>query len=160
MNLHNPSLSPVAARVRRSLHRVPSVFHWAALPAMALAAVLGASPALAQTTPPAGLALPPTPTTRILAIGHLTAKANPASMRPVMADEVRETVRLYLRGKIAEWYVRKDGPGVVFLLDLADPAEAHALLEHLPLGQAGLMEFDLIPLGPLSPLGLLTGDSR
>lgn len=33
--------------------------------------------------------------------------------------------------------------------------EAHALLEALPLGKAKLMEFDLIPLGPLSPLNVL-----
>jgi hypothetical protein len=32
---------------------------------------------------------------------------------------------------------------------------AHALLEKLPLGQAGLMEFQLTPLGPMSPLGSL-----
>jgi hypothetical protein len=27
----------------------------------------------------------------------------------------------------------------------------------LPLGQAGMMNFQLIPLGPLKPLGLLLG---
>jgi hypothetical protein len=37
--------------------------------------------------------------------------------------------------------------------------EAHTLLEQLPLGRAKLMEFELMPLGPLSPLRVLLGDS-
>jgi hypothetical protein len=40
-------------------------------------------------------------------------------------------------------------------MNVTDPAEAHRLLEALPLGQAEMMTFDLIPMGPLWPLGLL-----
>jgi hypothetical protein len=76
-------------------------------------------------------------------------------MRGVMPAEVRDTLQLYLAGKIADWYVRKDVSGVVFVLDVRSTAEAQALLDALPLGTAGLMAFDLIPLGPLAPLGLL-----
>ena len=72
-----------------------------------------------------------------------------------MPSEVRETVKLYLGGKIDQWYVRQDKPGVVFLLNVTTVAEAHALLESLPLGVQKLMEFDLVPLGPLTPLSLL-----
>ena len=115
---------------------------------------LGAGAAMAQ---PAPLAMPVTPTTRILAIGHLTAAATPEAMKAAMPQEVRDTVRLYLSGRIEQWYGRKDRPGVVFIIDSADPAEARALLEALPLGRRGLMDFDLIPLGPLAPLGLLLG---
>lgn len=100
--------------------------------------------------------LPAAPTTKVLAIGHLTAAAMaPGAMKPVMPSEVRATVQLYLGGKIDQWYVRQDKPGVVFLMNVATVAEAHALLETLPLGVRGLMEFDLIPLGPLTPLSML-----
>jgi hypothetical protein len=75
-----------------------------------------------------------------------------------MQKEVRDTVRLYLSGKLDQWFVRRDQSGVVFLLNVTSVEEAHALLEKLPLGEAKLMEFDLIPLGPLSPLGLLLQD--
>ena len=34
---------------------------------------------------------------------------------------------------------------------------AHEMLEKLPLGQAHLMTFELIPLGPLNPLRELQG---
>jgi hypothetical protein len=49
----------------------------------------------------------------------------------------------------------QDGLGVVFILNVSSVEEAHSMLEALPLGQAKLMTFELIPLGPLSPLALL-----
>jgi muconolactone delta-isomerase len=79
--------------------------------------------------------------------------------RAIMPREVPATVRLYLDGKIDQWWVREDGQGVVFLMNVGSVEEARTLLEKLPLGQAKLMTFDLIPLGPLSPLRLLLRDS-
>jgi hypothetical protein len=95
------------------------------------------------------------PTTKLLAIGSFTAKAKPNVQKPILPSEVRETVRLYLDGKIDQWYLKEDHSRVVFVMNLTDPQEARALLDKLPLGQAGLMEFQLIPLGPISPLRLL-----
>ena len=40
-------------------------------------------------------------------------------------------------------------------MNVASVEEARALLATLPFGQAKLMEFDLMKLGPLSPLHLL-----
>lgn len=95
------------------------------------------------------------PITRVLAIGHVTSGTTREKVTPVMQQEVRDTVRLYLSGKIDQWFVRRDQNGVVFLMNVSSVDEARTLLEKLPLGEAKLMEFDLIPLGPLSPLGLL-----
>jgi hypothetical protein len=115
---------------------------------------LCASNAVFGQTPPAA-ALAQGPTTRVLAIGHLVVGVTPDKIMPVMPQEVRDTVRLYLAGKLDQWFVRRDQRGVVFLLNVGNVAEARELLEKLPLGQAKLMEFDLIPLGPLTPLSLL-----
>lgn len=104
--------------------------------------------ALAQSSP-----LPAVPTTKILAIGHIVPAAKDRTS--IMPSEVRETVKLYLAGKIDSWYVRRDQPGVVFLMNVSTVKEAHDLLEALPLGKAGIMEFELIPIGPLSPLNYL-----
>jgi hypothetical protein len=97
-------------------------------------------------------------TTKVLAIGSWTAKATPETIPKVMPSEARDTMRLMLAGKIDQWYAKNDGSGAVFLMNVTDPAEAHALLEKLPLGQAGMMTFQLIPLGPLWPLGLMLGE--
>ena len=75
-----------------------------------------------------------------------------------MPSEARDTMRLQLAGKIDQWFAKNDGSGAVFLMNVTDPAEAHALLEKLPLGQANMMTFQLIPMGRLWPLGLLLGE--
>jgi hypothetical protein len=95
------------------------------------------------------------PTTKVLAIGKFTAKARPTTWRPYLDAEVRQTVELYLGGKIEQWWVRPDQTGVVFLFDADNAKDVQTMLDALPLGRAGLMEFELIPLGPLSPLRLL-----
>jgi hypothetical protein len=95
------------------------------------------------------------PTTRILAIGRWTPKATATEVAHLLPTEVRDTVRLYLDGIIDQWFIQQDNSGVVFLLNVTDADKAHGLLEKLPLGQAGLMEFQLMPLGPISALGLL-----
>ncbi|AJA65243.1 MULTISPECIES: hypothetical protein [Bradyrhizobium] len=102
---------------------------------------------------------PPTPTTRILAIGTVNPGADVAAARAVLPMEVRETVKLYLDGKIDQWYSLQNRAGVAFILNVTDIAAAHDMLEKLPLGQAHLMSFELIPLGPLNPLRQLQGMS-
>ena len=102
---------------------------------------------------------PSTPATRILAIGTITPGADLATVRSMLPVEVRETVKLYLDGKIDQWFSLQDRNGVVFLLNLTDTDAAAAMLEKLPLGQAHLMRFELIRLGPLNPLRQLPGMS-
>jgi hypothetical protein len=107
-------------------------------------------PAFGQTQSPS----PPTPATRILAVGTINPGVDPAAARAILPAEVRETAKLYLDGKIDQWYsLQGQGrPGVVFILNVTDVNAAKAMLEELPLGQAHLMTFELTPLGPLNPL--------
>jgi hypothetical protein len=108
---------------------------------------------VAQAPAPAQ-ALSPT-TTGVMAI--LTVKAGVAreQVMAIMPAEIRETVQLYLNGKIREWYSRSDGRGGVFLLDTKDIAEAEAIMESLPLAKANLLDHEYIAVGPLMPLRLL-----
>lgn len=99
----------------------------------------------------------PTPTTRILAIGTVNPGVDPAAVRAILPKEVNETVNLYLEGKIDQWFSLQGRSGVAFILNVTDPDVAHAMLEKLPLGQAHLMSFELIPLAPLNPLRQLQG---
>jgi hypothetical protein len=102
-------------------------------------------------------AAPPTPTTRILAIGTINQGVDPAAARAILPTEVRETVKLYLDGKIDQWFSLQGRGGVAFILNLTDLVAAREMLEKLPLGQAHLMTFELIPLAPLNPLRQLQG---
>ena len=94
-------------------------------------------------------------TTGVIVI--LTAKAGVTreQVMALMPAEIRETVQLYLNGKIREWYSRGDGRGAVFLLDTKDVAEAHTIMEGLPLAKQNLMDHEYIAVGPLLPLRLL-----
>jgi hypothetical protein len=98
-------------------------------------------------------------TTGVIVI--LTAKAGVKreQVMAVMPAEIGATVQLYLNGKIREWYSRGDGRGAVFLLDTRDVAEAHAIMEGLPLAKESLLEHEYIAVGPLFPLRLLMANS-
>ena len=98
-----------------------------------------------------------TPTTKILAIGTINPGVDPAKVFAILPNEVRDTVDLYLNGKIDQWYSQQEHRGVVFILNVTNPAAARDMLEKLPLGQAHLMSFELIPIGPLNPLRQLQG---
>jgi hypothetical protein len=94
-------------------------------------------------------------TTGVMVI--LTVKANVTreQVMAVMPAENRQTVQLYLNGKVREWYSRGDGRGAVFLMDTRDVAEAEAIMEDLPLAKQNLMDHEYIAVGPLLPLRLL-----
>jgi hypothetical protein len=101
---------------------------------------------------------PVVPTTKILAIGQLTKVPTPEQIEKLFPQEVPATLRLYLAGKIDQWWIRQTQTGPVFLLNVTSLEEARALMEKLPLGQAGLMKHEFIELGPLTPLHLLLTD--
>lgn len=104
---------------------------------------------------PAQSGLPPVPTTKILAMGNIATPLTVEQRKALGHKEVSATVRLYLAGKIDQWWYRQDGHGVVFVMNVTALDEARELLESLPFGQAKLLKFDLLPLGPLSPLQVL-----
>jgi len=75
----------------------------------------------------------------------------------IMPSEIRETMKLYLDGKIRQWYSRGDGKGVIFLIDAKTQDEARAVMETLPLSKEQLVDHEYIPVGPLAPLRGLLG---
>jgi hypothetical protein len=96
-------------------------------------------------------------TTEVLVI--LTPKQGVTAQQvmAVIPAEIRATVKLYLDGKIRQWYSRGDGKGVIFLVDAKTEDEARALMETLPLAKEQLMDHQYIPVGPLMPLRALIG---
>lgn len=108
-----------------------------------------ADPSVAQAQ-----AISPT-TTGVMVILTVREGVTRDQVMAVMPAEIRQTVELYLNGKVREWYSRADGRGAVFLLDTKDVVEAHAVMEGLPLAKQNLMDHEYIAVGPLMPLRLL-----
>lgn len=93
--------------------------------------------------------------THVLAILSVTPGITREQINPVMQEEVQNTLKLYLAGKIDQWWARSDGKGVVFLMNCSTVEEARETLEALPLAQHHLASFEYMALTPLTPLRLL-----
>jgi hypothetical protein len=114
--------------------------------------------AVAQSQLPSGQPpsdAPSPKTTEVMVI--LTAKngVTRQQIMNIMPAEVRATVKLYLDGKIRQWYSRGDGKGVILLIDAKTVEEAHAAIDAMPLSKENLMDHEYIPVGPLMPLSAL-----
>src|ERR1700693_6132398 len=100
-----------------------------------LMSVLPAASVLAHTqaSPQSHSGVPSPKTTEVMVI--LTAKQGVTRQQimNVMQAEIRATVKLYLDGKIRQWYSRGDGKGVIFLIDAKTVDEAHGVIDTMPL---------------------------
>ena len=96
-----------------------------------------------------------TKTTTVLATLTVKPGLQREDIMKHMQSEIRDTVQLYLDGRITQWFARADGKGVVFLIDAKSVDEAKAILEQLPLIKEKVATFEYMPLGPLTPLRLL-----
>ncbi len=79
----------------------------------------------------------------------------PDQRQEYMPAEVPATLQPYLDGKMDQFWLREQEAGVIFLMSVDSVEEADRLLKALPLGEAELLTFDLVPVGPLLPLGML-----
>jgi hypothetical protein len=66
-------------------------------------------------------------TTEVLIIQTPKQGVTPQQIMAVIPSEIRATVKLYLDGKIRQWYSRGDGNGVIFLVDAKTEDEARAI---------------------------------
>jgi hypothetical protein len=105
--------------------------------------------------PPSGAVSPKT--TEVMVVFTAKQGISREQIMKVMPAEIRATVKLYLDGKIRQWYSRGDGRGVILFLDVKTVDEAHAVMDTLPLSKENLMDHEYIPVGPLLPLGSLIG---
>jgi hypothetical protein len=122
-----------------------------------MAAVLPAA-GLAQSQSGGGSGVPSIAipkTTEVIVIETPRQGVTPQQVMAVIPEEIKATVKLYLDGKIRQWYSRGDGKGVVFVIDAKTEDEARAIVETLPLAKEHLMDHQYIPVGPLMPLRAL-----
>jgi hypothetical protein len=115
-------------------------------------------PQQTQSGAASGVPSVPTPkTTAVLVIETAKQGVTAQQIMAVIPAEIRATVKLYLDGKIREWFSRGDGKGVIFLVEAKSEDEARAIMETLPLAKEQLMDHQYIPVGPLMPLRALIG---
>jgi len=92
---------------------------------------------------------------KILAVGNIAKPLTPDQRQQIMPSEVPATLKLYLDGKIEQFWFRQDKPGVIFLMNAESLDQAKATVDALPLTTGGYVTYELMQVGPLAPLGLL-----
>ena len=85
---------------------------------------------------------------KIIALEKEIPNTTSEQFAPYLKAEAVRVWELYQSGEIREIYFRADHSEAVLILECADVDEANELLGTLPLVQAGLISFEVIPLVP------------
>jgi hypothetical protein len=83
---------------------------------------------------------------KILAIEIELPGAEKSDFQALAKEEAVKVWELYQAGSIRELYYRKDKSEAVLMLESESVKEAGRILAALPLVEAGLIDFELIPL--------------
>lgn len=96
---------------------------------------------------------------KILALEKEVPGTTANAFTPHLRAEAARVWDLQQSGVLREIYFRQDRPEAVLMLECADAGEAQRVLAALPLVQAGLISFEVIPLKAYPGLARLFGDA-
>lgn len=91
---------------------------------------------------------------KVFALYTLKGPLTPEQRKDMLPHEVPATLTLYLEGKIEQFWFRENA-GPIFLMNVESVEQAKVALSKLPLVANNLATLELMPVGPLMPLGLL-----
>lgn len=90
---------------------------------------------------------------RLLVIPRLRQGAQVEELLRHRTAEIQAVWDLYAQGICREMYGRADQPGAaILMLESASVESARDALATLPLARLDLLDFDVIPLAPFTPL--------
>jgi hypothetical protein len=92
---------------------------------------------------------------KVIAVANIIKPITPEERQRIMPREVPATLKLYLDGKIEQFFYRQDKPGVIFIMNVDSVEQAKAAIEALPLVTEGFAQYEFMQVGPLAPLGML-----
>lgn len=85
---------------------------------------------------------------RMLCLDIPLPGANLEKYQPHLHGETLYAWKLYRSGFVRDIYFRQDRPGVVVLAEFDSLEEAKQSLADFPLAKAGLIDWQIIPIGP------------
>ncbi len=92
---------------------------------------------------------------KLFAIDRILPTATEETIRGVVIREALHIWLLYTKDIVREVYFRKDRPGTVLVLECENVADAKKFLSTFPMVKAGVIDFDIIPVGHFVPFGTL-----
>lgn len=87
---------------------------------------------------------------RVLCLDTPLPGDNLEKYQPHLLDEVCHAWQLYKGGIVRDIYFRQDRPGVAIIAECESVEAARQVLGEFPLSKAGLISWDVIPLGPFN----------
>jgi hypothetical protein len=86
---------------------------------------------------------------KVLAIGHPRSGVRWEDTAPYVGVQARSVWEQYETDQVREFYLRADHqPGVVLVLECDAVTEAERLVAAIPMSEADLLDFEVIPLRP------------
>ena len=85
---------------------------------------------------------------KLIALEREISGVDTAQFAPLLKPEARRVWQLTLSGILRETWFRADRNEAVLVLECPSVDEARAALATLPLVEAGLIDFEIIPLVP------------
>ena len=96
---------------------------------------------------------------KVLAIGHPRGGVRWEHIAPYVGEQARSVWERYEGDQVREFYLRADHqPGAVLVLECDEVTEAERLVAGLPISEADLLNFEVIPLRPYMGLRELFRD--
>ena len=92
---------------------------------------------------------------KILVLDRPGPQTTPERVTPLLPAETLHLWKAYSGDVVREMYFRRDRMGVVLVLECESLEEAQRHMSEFPLARAGVIEFELIPIGPFVGLGSL-----
>jgi hypothetical protein len=92
---------------------------------------------------------------KIFAIDKILPTATEEKIRGVVIKEAIHIWMLTTKEIVREAYFRKDRPGVILVLECENAQEARRILSTFPMVAAGVIDFEVIPVGHFVPYGTL-----
>ncbi len=86
---------------------------------------------------------------KVLTVGYPRSGIRWEHIAPYVGEQARSVWERYESDQVREFYLRADHrPGVVLVLECDDVTEAERLVAELPVSEADLLDFEIIPLRP------------
>ena len=95
-------------------------------------------------------------TQKVFGIARPAAHVTWEDMAPLMQTEAAHVWSRYEQDVLREAWIRTDALGAVYVLE-ATSADAACVLREQPMAKHGLVAWDVVPVGPFTPLSLLFG---
>lgn len=97
---------------------------------------------------------------KLLCLDRPLPGASLEAFQPYLLDEVRFAWTLYKNDFIRECNFRMDRPGVAIVAECESVEKAREILGEIPLAKAGLIAWEIVPLGPFLNWELLFAPNK